>query len=276
MEPTRVTTAVRATRATADVELFRGLCAVARPVRAGIGVLVSSGLHVAVAACLVVGYALWPASPPPLLDPLRVLVHDRPPAPPPLPLPLGRGMAPARPGPRPATPPSAQAAFEAPRPGPGAEELEPALPAVPPITEGSPGGSDGGTLEGSEEGMAGGVVGGVPGGLPGGLIGGAIGGAGNDPLPVLSFDYDRPPTPIRAARPAYPDVAFVQKIEGTVELAIVIGADGRVVSVTVVRSIPQLDAAAIEAVRHWLFRPALRRGQPVATRARVPITFRIY
>jgi protein TonB len=68
----------------------------------------------------------------------------------------------------------------------------------------------------------------------------------------------------------------VQKIEGTVELAIAIGADGRVVSVTVVRSIPLLDAAAIEAVRHWLFRPALRRGEPVATTARVPVTFRIY
>jgi len=51
---------------------------------------------------------------------------------------------------------------------------------------------------------------------------------------------------------------------------------GRVVNARVVRSVPMLDAAAIQTVRQWVFSPAMKQGHPVATIARAPVAFRIY
>jgi protein TonB len=148
---------------------------------------------------------------------------------------------------------------------------------LPAVTElGSPLGSETGIPEGSEWGMPGGVIGGIPGGVPGGVIGGVLGGTGHGALPVPVLDFDRPPAPLRMTRPVYPEQAFIKKVEGTVELRILIDCDGYVVDARVVRSIPLLDAAAIETVRQWRFRPAYRGGRPVAALARAPITFRIY
>jgi protein TonB len=135
---------------------------------------------------------------------------------------------------------------------------------------GDPAGSDAGVPEGMEGGVEGGMVGGVP----GGVIGGVIGGTGDIPAPVM--DYDQPPRVIRQVKPVYPQDAFVKKIEGTVLVEILIGADGRIARARVVRSVPQLDAAALAAVRQWVFAPGLKNGRPVATLAQAPITFRIY
>jgi protein TonB len=42
----------------------------------------------------------------------------------------------------------------------------------------------------------------------------------------------------------------------------------------VVRSIPALNGAALEAVRQWRFKPAATGGKPVAAWVSVPISFR--
>jgi protein TonB len=73
--------------------------------------------------------------------------------------------------------------------------------------------------------------------------------------------------------PAYPQDAFVKKVQGTVELEIVIDENGRVVRVRILRSIPLLDAAAVACVQQWVFAPAQRGGRPVAVSARAPIGF---
>ena len=65
-------------------------------------------------------------------------------------------------------------------------------------------------------------------------------------------------------------------MEGTVLVEFVIDAGGRVVTARIVQSIPLLDAAALEAVREWIFAPAFRHGEPVATVAQAPVAFRIY
>jgi protein TonB len=77
-------------------------------------------------------------------------------------------------------------------------------------------------------------------------------------------------------RPVYPQEAFIKKIEGIVELEILIDASGKVVRARVIRSIPLLDAAAIQTVYQWVFEPALKNGRPVATLASAPVGFRIY
>jgi TonB family protein len=85
-----------------------------------------------------------------------------------------------------------------------------------------------------------------------------------------------PGRPLRMPRPEYPNEAFVKKVEGTVVVQIVIDEHGRVSEARVVHSIPMLDEAALRAVRTWAFIPALRGGQPVASIAMAPVTFRIY
>jgi protein TonB len=142
------------------------------------------------------------------------------------------------------------------------------------VSEAEAGGLTVGEGFGVPEGEEGGVPGGVVGGVPGGVIGGVVGGLGTGPVPVM--DFDRPPRPLAMPRPDYPQEAFVQKLEGTVLLEILIDEAGHVVRARVVRSVPLLDEAAVRAVRKWLFAPALRRGRPVATVAMAPITFRIY
>jgi TonB family protein len=51
--------------------------------------------------------------------------------------------------------------------------------------------------------------------------------------------------------PAYPAEARDKKITGVVILEASMGADGRVLDARVLRSIPGLDDAAVEAVRQW-------------------------
>jgi protein TonB len=208
----------------------------------------------------------------PDVDYLRVLIYDPPPPPPP-PLPKGApdgGRHSARrlvePEPQP-TPVPSETRLQAP-----VEVLapEPALSALGDQPPGSPAGSESGVPEGMEEGVEGGVVGGVP----GGVLGGVIGGTGTGPVPVL--DYDRPPRVLRQTKPKYPSEAFTQKVQGVVLVEFLIDSTGRVVSARIVRSVALLDAAALEAVRDWIFYPAIKQGRPVATIAHAPVSFVIY
>ena len=50
-------------------------------------------------------------------------------------------------------------------------------------------------------------------------------------------------------------------MEGVVILEATVGRDGRVEDVEVLRSVPLLDGAAIEAVRQWVYDPLLLNGQ---------------
>jgi len=96
------------------------------------------------------------------------------------------------------------------------------------------------------------------------------------PTPPVVMDYDQPPRAIKITKPKYPPDAFARKIEGTVELEILIDADGNVARARVVQSVPRLDKAALDTVYQWKFSPAIKNGRPVATIARAPVMFRIY
>ena len=63
-------------------------------------------------------------------------------------------------------------------------------------------------------------------------------------------------------------------IQGDVRLAFVIAADGSVDDVRVVRSLhPDLDEAAVAAVRKSVFRPAVKNGVPVPVVATMDVSF---
>jgi protein TonB len=226
--------------------------------------------HVTAVALFILVPLLWPGSSPEQPDYIRALLYDPPPPPPP-PLPKGTSLVrkverakPVTPDPKPENP-KFTAQIETPK---KEEKLTPEDKAP----ESEQTGSETGSEAGLEEGMEGGLDGGVVGGVPGGQFGGVIGGTGTGPV----LDYDQPPRLIKSAKPTYPQEAFVKKIEGTVVLEIVIDANGYVVRERVIQSIPLLDAAAIQAVRQWVFAPALKRGRPVMTIANAPVNFRIF
>ena len=223
--------------------------------------------HTIAIAALILVPILWPGEPPAHVDYIKALIYNPPPPPPP-PLPKGSAMLekaepakPVTPDPKPQKP---DFTVDVPKEAP----LKPEARDPESEQHGSPTGSDVGMAEGMEVGVEGGVVGGVP----GGVIGGVIGGTGDGPV----LDYDQPPRPIKITKPQYPQEAFVKKIEGIVEVEILIDASGNVARARVVQSIPALDQAALQTVYQWRFSPAIKNGRPVATVARAPVTFRIF
>ncbi len=62
-------------------------------------------------------------------------------------------------------------------------------------------------------------------------------------------------------------------VQGVVILEATIGPDGRVDRLVVLRSIPQLDYAAIEAVKEWEFTPTMLNGTPVPVTMTVTVNF---
>jgi protein TonB len=77
--------------------------------------------------------------------------------------------------------------------------------------------------------------------------------------------------------PRYPRLARSRGQEGRVLIRVSVLGNGRVASAKVTRSSghSSLDRAALKAVKHWRFRPALRSGKPVTATLTVPVVFRL-
>jgi periplasmic protein TonB len=91
--------------------------------------------------------------------------------------------------------------------------------------------------------------------------------------PVRPGGLILPPRKIHDVAPTYPAIARASHTEGIVILEALIGEDGVVQEVHVLRSVRLLDAAAIEAVRQWRFTPTLLNGQPVPIVMTVTVSF---
>lgn len=79
----------------------------------------------------------------------------------------------------------------------------------------------------------------------------------------------------RSPHPRYPARAQRRGESGEVVLSIDVDARGRVARASVASSSgsKDLDRAALDAVRRWRFRPAMRDGRPVPATVTVPIAF---
>jgi TonB family protein len=71
------------------------------------------------------------------------------------------------------------------------------------------------------------------------------------------------PVKIRDVRPVYPPIAREAGVSGVVIIEAQIGADGSIEEARVLRSIPLLDEAALDAIKQWKFAPTLLNGKPV-------------
>ena len=87
--------------------------------------------------------------------------------------------------------------------------------------------------------------------------------------------YDQPPKIISRIRLKYPLIAQKSGIEGRVLLKVLVGKTGSVEEIEVVKSIPELDEAAIKAVKNVKFKPGKYKNKPVNVWVRLPIDFEI-
>lgn len=99
---------------------------------------------------------------------------------------------------------------------------------------------------------------------------------GDDPIPAGSPDVTAP-IAISTPPPAYPEGPRVAGMQGMVILEAVIGRDGLVRDVRVLRGVnPLFDRAASEAVLKWRYRPALVGTRAVAVYLTVTVNFQIH
>jgi periplasmic protein TonB len=133
-----------------------------------------------------------------------------------------------------------------------------------------------------------GSEGAVPWGAENGVPGRSWTGIGNSPPP--------PPPPARPAakpvvarmrvggqveaaklifqvRPAYPPLARIARVQGTVRLEAVISTKGAMQSLRVLSGPPLLVQAALDAVSQWRYQPTLLNGEPVEVSTEIDVNF---
>jgi len=62
-------------------------------------------------------------------------------------------------------------------------------------------------------------------------------------------------------------------VSGEVQIVMTVTPDGTVRDPRVVSSIPQVDRAALAAVRQWRYTPATQNGRPIAMTVVVRVAF---
>ena len=77
--------------------------------------------------------------------------------------------------------------------------------------------------------------------------------------------------------PLYPPQSRRLGEHGSGVFKVLVGENGRPVEVSVVQSsgFARLDQAAMDAIRRWVFKPAVQNSQPVRSWTKVQVTFRL-
>lgn len=91
--------------------------------------------------------------------------------------------------------------------------------------------------------------------------------------PVRVGGNIKTPAKVVHVDPVIPARAVQARISGMVIVEAVIGVDGSITDVKVLRSIPLLDEAAVEAVRQWKFTPTTLNGVPVPVVMTLTVNF---
>ncbi len=120
-----------------------------------------------------------------------------------------------------------------------------------------------------------GPVRGEPGGVPGGEVKGVEGGEALPLDTVRALGGIKPPQLIKRVRPVYPEMARQAGVEGTVILEVTTDIYGRVANIRVLKSVPLLDQAAIDAVKQWIYEPLIIDGQPKGVIFTVTVDFKL-
>jgi protein TonB len=82
------------------------------------------------------------------------------------------------------------------------------------------------------------------------------------------------PKLIHKTSPQYPQLAQKAGVEGTVVVTVTIDKSGNVMVAKILKSIPILDEAALEAAKEYKFIPAKQRDKYVKVRMNIPFVFK--
>ena len=86
----------------------------------------------------------------------------------------------------------------------------------------------------------------------------------------------RAPKLLSSPEPEYSDEARRAKFQGVCVLSLIVGEDGLPRDIRVARSLGMgLDEKAIEAVKQWRFKPAMKDGKPVSVQITIEMSFRL-
>lgn len=90
------------------------------------------------------------------------------------------------------------------------------------------------------------------------------------------FGFADGPSFLKMVKPKYPRLARRLGKEGRVVLRLFIDEDGKLINVEIIKSAGYgFDEAAIDAIKASTFNPAKMRGTPIASKAVLPIRFRL-
>ncbi len=78
---------------------------------------------------------------------------------------------------------------------------------------------------------------------------------------------------VHTVEPVYPPEALAQKLHGPVLLQVLVGRDGSVEDLKIVRGYFILGRAAIAAVKQWRFQPYILNGHAAATQTAITVNF---
>ena len=78
---------------------------------------------------------------------------------------------------------------------------------------------------------------------------------------------------MKKVSPAYPALARSLRIEGTVRFTATIRNDGAVQNVQLVSGHKMLIQSASDAVKQWIYRPAVLNGKPVEVTTQIDVKF---
>jgi TonB family protein len=83
-----------------------------------------------------------------------------------------------------------------------------------------------------------------------------------------------PPKSIKKTYAKYPNAARERRVQGTVQMSILVSETGKVLDVKLVKSAHTLlDEVSLAAVRDWIFEPATKEGVPVKVWIPVSMTY---
>jgi protein TonB len=83
------------------------------------------------------------------------------------------------------------------------------------------------------------------------------------------------PRKVRHVNPVYPEIARQARVQGVVILEATISPKGKVVELRVLRGVPLLDQAAMDAVRQWEYTPTVLNGEAVPVIMTITVNFRL-
>jgi len=78
---------------------------------------------------------------------------------------------------------------------------------------------------------------------------------------------------VNRVQPQYPEIARREHLQGTVRLHAIIGKDGSISNLVVLKGYCSLAKASIEAVKNWRYSPTLLLGQPVEVDTTIDVIF---